>query len=170
MKNLKQYIIESRKFKQDNKGVEFVYIIGTDDINKRANALNRVFTDFNSFVESLSVYYNTDIPKIQKKTFLGHKNTEYVVFYMYTKEKWDNSGKHKELRYKIECADINGGPVIKFTIINKDSKTGELIEHPYSEVSGYKWDLSHSSTQELNNYWSWFRLKGGERVGWTLIP
>lgn len=175
MKTLTQYITEARKFKQDPKGVEYIYTIGVDRFNGNYNALNRKFSDFNDFVQSLACYYGCDVPKIQKKNFMGNKGVNYVVFYMYTKEKWDTSGKNKKLRSKIECIDINDGPYIKFTRIEKDLKTGELEEFTSSaqSVKGYKWDDPMSSfalTDKEKTYWSWFRLKGGENVGWTLIP
>ena len=175
MKTLTQYITEAKKFKQDPNAIDYIYTIGVDDFNGDYRALDRKFSNFNDFVESLAYYYGCDVPKIQKKNFMGNKRVDYVVFYMYTKEKWDTSGKQKKLRSKIECADVDNGPYIRFTHIAKNSKTGELEEFTSStqSVYGYKWDDPMSSfalTDKEKTYWAWFRLKGGKDVRWTLIP
>lgn len=173
MKTLRLFITEAKKFKQDPNAIDYIYTIGVDDFNGNYRALDRKFSNFNDFVESLAYYYGCDTPKIQKKNFMGNKGVDYIVFYMYTKEKWDTSGKHKNLRAKIECVDINDGPYIQFTHIEKDTKTGELREYTGQSVKGYKWDDPMSSfalTDKEKTYWSWFRLKGGKDVRWTLIP
>ena len=80
-----------------------------------------------------------------------------------------------KLGVKTKWQDLTEGMIIVGSGTSKDFKTGELEEFTSStqSVKGYKWDDPMSSfalTDKEKTYWAWFRLKGGEYVGWTLIP